>query len=47
MKGQLPNEELKDLAIKLNQSINIKKILPLKVANLDAERHLLILEQLV
>lgn len=47
MKGQLPHEELQALAVKLNKPINIKNTVPLKVAGLDAERHLLILEQLV
>ncbi len=41
MKGQLPHEELQGLVVKLNKTV------PLKVAGLDAERHLLILEQLV
>ena len=45
MKGQLPQEELQGLAVKLNKPINVKKIIPLKVAGLDAERHLLILEK--
>jgi 16S rRNA (guanine527-N7)-methyltransferase len=47
MKGQLPHDELEGLAVKLSKPINIKKTVPLKVAGLDAERHLLILEQLV
>ena len=47
MKGQVPHEELAAMAIKVNQPISIKNIVPLKVAGLDAERHLLILEQLV
>ena len=45
MKGQVPHVELEDLEIKLNKVIKIKNIIPLKVAGLDAERHLLILEQ--
>ena len=45
MKGQLPHEELQGLAVKLNKPINVKKTISLKVAGLDAERHLLILEQ--
>ena len=45
LKGQVPHEELEDLEIKLNKVIKIKNIIPLKVAGLDAERHLLILEQ--
>ena len=44
MKGQVPHEELEDLEIKLNKVIKIKNIIPLKVAGLDAERHLLVLE---
>ena len=44
MKGQVPHEELEDLEIKLNKVINLKNIIPLKVASLDAERHLLVLE---
>ena len=38
MKGVAPHEELEKLAIKAN------KIIPLKVAGLDAERHLVIFE---
>ena len=38
MKGQLPHEELKGLSVKNN------KIIPLKVAGLDAERHLVVIE---
>ena len=45
MKGQVPHVELEGLEIKLNKVIKIKNIIPLKVAGLDAERHLLILEQ--
>lgn len=41
MKGQVPHEELKDLDVRLN------KIIPLKVAGLYAERHLVVLEKLV
>lgn len=41
MKGQIPHEELQGLVVRLNKTI------PLKVPGLDAERHLLILEQLV
>ena len=44
MKGQVSHEELEDLEIKLNKVIKIKNIIPLKVAGLDAERHLLVLE---
>ena len=47
MKGQVSHEELEDLEIKLNKVIKIKNIIPLKVAGLEAERHLLILEQQV
>ena len=47
MKGQLPHEELEELEIKLNKLIKIKNIIPLKVAGLDAERHLLILERVI
>ncbi len=45
MKGQAPHEELKDLPKDLKVKLN--KIVPLKVAGLDAERHLLVLEKLV
>ena len=38
MKGQLPHEEIKGLSVKNN------KIIPLKVAGLDAERHLVVIE---
>ena len=38
MKGQIPHAELEGLSIKNN------KIIPLKVAGLDAERHLVVLE---
>ncbi len=38
MKGQLPQQEIKDLGLKINQ------IIPLKVAGLDAERHLIVLD---
>ena len=41
MKGQARHEELQGLVVRLNKTI------PLKVAGLDAERHLLILEKLV
>ena len=41
MKGQEPHEELQGLDVSLN------KIIPLKVAGLDAERHLVVLEKLV
>jgi 16S rRNA (guanine527-N7)-methyltransferase len=41
MKGQEPQEELQGLDVRLN------KIIPLKVAGLDAERHLVVLEKLV
>ena len=44
MKGQVPHEELAAMAIKVNQPISIKNIVPLKVAGLDAERHLVIFE---
>jgi 16S rRNA (guanine527-N7)-methyltransferase len=39
MKGQAPQQELAGLHIKL------KQIIPLKVAGLDAERHLVIFEK--
>ena len=39
MKGQVPHEELNGLEVKLN------KIVPLNVAGLEAERHLLVLER--
>ena len=38
MKGQLPQQEIKDLGLKINQ------IISLKVAGLDAERHLIVLD---
>lgn len=38
MKGQVPQQEIKDLGLKINQ------IIPLKVAGLDAERHLIVLD---
>jgi 16S rRNA (guanine527-N7)-methyltransferase len=43
MKGQVPHDELDTLAL---ESLNIKvqKIIPLTVAGLDAERHLVVLE---
>jgi 16S rRNA (guanine527-N7)-methyltransferase len=43
MKGQVPHHELDTLAL---ESLNIKvqKIIPLTVAGLDAERHLVVLE---
>ena len=44
MKGQMPHKELEDLGIKLSKVIKTKNIIPLKVAGLDAERHLLVLE---
>ena len=47
MKGQVPHVELEGLEIKLNKVIKIKNIIPLKVAGLDAERHLLILERVI
>ncbi len=45
MKGQLPHHEL---AISELESLNIavQKIIPLTVAGLDAERHLVVLESL-
>ena len=46
MKGQVPHEELTSLAIKVNHAIKIKNIVPLNVAGLDAERHLLVIEKL-
>ena len=46
MKGQVPHEELTSLAIKVNHAIKIKNIVPLNVACLDAERHLLVIEKL-
>jgi 16S rRNA (guanine527-N7)-methyltransferase len=45
MKGQVPHEELKDLQKDLK--VKLKKIVPLTVAGLDAERHLLVLEKLI
>ena len=47
MKGQVPHEELTSLAIKVNHAIKIKNIVPLNVAGLNAERHLLVIEKLV
>ena len=46
MKGQVPHDELTSLAIKVNHAIKIKNIVPLNVAGLDAERHLLVIEKL-
>ena len=46
MKGKVPHEELTSLAIKVNHAIKIKNIVPLNVAGLDAERHLLVIEKL-
>ena len=46
MKGQVPHEELTSLAIKVNHAIKIKNIVPLNVAGLNAERHLLVIEKL-
>jgi 16S rRNA (guanine527-N7)-methyltransferase len=45
MKGQVPHHEIKELPKDLKVKLN--KIIPLKVAGLDAERHLLVLEKLV
>lgn len=39
MKGHVPHEELKTLEVSLN------RVIPLNVASLDAERHLLVLEK--
>ncbi len=44
MKGVTPLQELEGLKIKLNKPIKLSKVVPLKVAGLDAERHLLVLE---
>jgi 16S rRNA (guanine527-N7)-methyltransferase len=38
MKGQIPQQELEGLEVK------VKKVIPLKVAGLQAERHLIVLE---
>ena len=46
MKGQVPHEELASLVNKARQAISIKNIIPLTVAGLDAERHLLLIEKL-
>ena len=45
MKGQVPHEELASLALTEMHAISIKKIIPLTVAGLDAQRHLLVLEK--
>ncbi len=45
MKGQVRHEELKDLPQELKVKLN--RIIPLQVAGLDAERHLLVIEKLV
>ena len=46
MKGQMPHAELANLALKEKHIIVTKNIIPLTVAGLDAERHLLVLERL-
>jgi 16S rRNA (guanine527-N7)-methyltransferase len=46
MKGQLPQSELEAVELE-NLDVKVKKIIPLTVAGLDAERHLLILEKFV
>lgn len=43
MKGQVPHEELTTDALESLQ-IKLQKIIPLKVAGLEAERHLIVLE---
>jgi 16S rRNA (guanine527-N7)-methyltransferase len=45
MKGQAPHEELKDIPQDLK--VSLSQIIPLQVAGLDAERHLLVIEKLV
>ena len=47
MKGVAPLQELEGLKIKMSKPIKLNKVVPLKVAGLDAERHLLVLEKLV
>ena len=46
MKGQIPHEELASLALVEKYSASIKNIIPLTVAGLKAQRHLLILEKI-
>ena len=46
MKGQVPHEELASLALVENHATSIKNIIPLMVAGLKAQRHLLILEKI-
>jgi 16S rRNA (guanine527-N7)-methyltransferase len=43
MKGQVPHHELDTLALE-SLNIRVQKIIPLTVAGLDAERHLVVLE---
>ena len=43
MKGQVPHHELTIVALE-NLKIKVQKIIPLAVAGLDAERHLVVLE---
>lgn len=45
MKGQVPYEELNDLPkdLPVNLKVKLNKVIPLMVAGLDAERHLLII----
>lgn len=46
MKGQVPHEELTKVELE-SLNIRVQQIIPLNVAGLDAERHLVVLEKLV
>ena len=46
MKGQIPHEELASLKAIEKHTITIKNIIPLTVAGLEAQRHLLVLEKI-
>ena len=46
MKGQIPHEELASLKAIEKHAITIKNIIPLTVAGLEAQRHLLVLEKI-
>ncbi|MBC7755803.1 MAG: 16S rRNA (guanine(527)-N(7))-methyltransferase RsmG [Bdellovibrio sp.] len=46
MKGQVPHEELASLQEIEKYTINIKNVIPLTVAGLEAKRHLLVLEKI-
>jgi 16S rRNA (guanine527-N7)-methyltransferase len=46
MKGQMPHDELAKAALE-SLKIRVQQLIPLTVAGLDAERHLIVLEKLV